>query len=34
MNKLVSSSGVLAASVFLTLACSTGATAQADPLPT
>jgi glucose/arabinose dehydrogenase len=33
MNKLVSSSGVLAASVFLTLACSTGATAQADPLP-
>ncbi|CCQ15153.1 putative uncharacterized protein [Rhodococcus sp. AW25M09] len=33
MNKLVSSSGVLAASVFLTLACSTGATAQSDPLP-
>lgn len=33
MNKLVSSSGVLAASVVLTLACSTGATAQTDPLP-
>ncbi|WP_206489016.1 sorbosone dehydrogenase family protein [Rhodococcus sp. KRD162] len=33
MNKLVSSTGVLAASVFLTLACSTGATAQPDPLP-
>ncbi|MDV6231159.1 PQQ-dependent sugar dehydrogenase [Rhodococcus cercidiphylli] len=33
MNKLVSSSGVLAASVFLTLAATTTATAQADPLP-
>ncbi|MCZ4522133.1 PQQ-dependent sugar dehydrogenase [Rhodococcus ruber] len=33
MNKLVSSSGVLAASVVLTLAGSTVATAQADPLP-
>ncbi|OZC71338.1 glucose dehydrogenase [Rhodococcus sp. 06-462-5] len=33
MNKLVSSSGVIAASVLLTLAGTTTATAQADPLP-
>ena len=33
MNKLVSSSGVMAASVLLTLAATTTATAQADPLP-
>ncbi|KQU61132.1 glucose dehydrogenase [Rhodococcus sp. Leaf278] len=33
MNKLVSSSGVIAASVLLTLAGTTTATAQGDPLP-